>query len=93
MQAPSYGPQKLVQAHSFRPHQAAGHRGEGQIGRRVVEEAREVPVTQKDCHGCFRPRSPPLASRMARAEIIVAKILAKITATSTMGECGACYFA
>jgi hypothetical protein len=87
MQAPSCGPQKLVQTHGFRPHQATGHRGEDQIGRRVVEEAREAPCHPKELPRVLQAEfaSPGL---MASAGIIVARIPAKITATSTMGEMG-----
>lgn len=48
MQAPSCGPQKLVQTCGFHPHQATGHRSEGQIGWRVVEEDREAPRHSKE---------------------------------------------
>jgi len=44
-----------------------------------------APVAQKNCQGWVSPSSSPRASRMARAGIIVAKIPAKMIATSWIG--------
>ena len=44
-----------------------------------------APVAQKYSQGSARPSSAPRAFRIASAGIIVAKIPAKIAATSTIG--------
>ena len=44
-----------------------------------------MPLAQKYCQGCWSPSSLPLALRMARAGIMVAKMPANSAATSRMG--------
>ena len=44
-----------------------------------------IPEAQKNCQGAVSPSSAPRAFRIASAGIMVTKMPAKSTATSTMG--------